>query len=409
MKQFYGNKWFWTASVLALILMGRALSFALAQSGAGWQPPTGPPPFGQPAAPLDVSGSDQSKEGKLSVRRLNSTDYVFVGDELGGNGIRLHGSTGRILFDRTGLGSPGMAAIALRSDENGNWVLQATHNSLSADGGWFTLGSGGGTTGGGVFWRATVAGTPGVVHDGRVGIGTGAQNLVSMLHVKAASATSPATQGLTIQGPQDAFQSQYAARLFMQGTDFRILRTTQSVDDGLTIRADGSLVAGRGLQVKGDSTFDGAVKMTNITQLNNSVERALTLDANGNVRLATVSGAGGGGSIGPCTVVDLYYFEETRTMPQSVGKDVSVTYVSHVGVGAGSGGTFIGSFCAGPTPDERFDQQQRYENLRSVRERAIQALDAAAAGGPQPWTVVKDWINALDEYGVRSPVYRQNP
>ncbi|MDA1190096.1 MAG: hypothetical protein O3A46_00255, partial [Candidatus Poribacteria bacterium] len=385
MKRTYQDKWFWTALVLGILFSARLLTYALAQNQSGWSPPTAPPPFGQPAAPLDGSSAPQSKSGNLTVENLISEKDVIAGLEEGNN-LRLQAATGRILFDRTGVGGP-TAAISLRPDKSGNWVLQATHDDKNSAG-WFTLGSGAGAaTGAGAFWRATTGGTPGIIYDGRVGVGTGAQNLVSTLHVKAASATSPATQGLTIQGPQDAFQSQYATRLFMQGTDFRILRTTQSVDDGLTIRADGSLVAGRGLQVKGDSTFDGAVKMTNITQLNHSVERALTLDANGNVRLATVSGAGGGGG-GSCPVVDLYYFEETKTIPQSASDDVSVTYVSHVGVGAGSGGTFIGSFCAGPTPDERFDQQQRYENLRSVRERAVQALDAAAAGGPQPWTVV---------------------
>jgi hypothetical protein len=211
---------------------------------------------------------------------------------------------------------------------------------------------------GGRLYKLTVSGDavfrgPFTYVVGRMGIGT--ENAVSTLHVKADSSVSPATRGITIQGPQDAYQAQHAARLFMGSdvtggggaTNFYILRSTNSVDDGLTIRANGDVVAGRGLEVKGKTTL-AETAISSIRTLNRVTDLALTLDDEGRVRLARIASGGGSG----CDERTLYYTYDTLDL--SGGR--SVTVVTAVGLarrdfrgGPGSGGisVAVGSVCAG--------------------------------------------------------------
>lgn len=235
------NPYFYVSALLFGLLVFQIASIVRAQSGGGvWGPPEKSPPFGLPAAPLDTSSAEQTKAGELWLR---GDEGLKVG-KTGGKTVQILTTNPQINF--TDANKTGSIRFNV-----GNGKVEVKHNNED----FVPIGSG---TGGG-FWQSEQGGR--IHYDGRVGVGTGEQSLVSMLHVKASSAVNSATQGLTIQGPQATFQSRYSARLFMQGTDFRILRTTNDVDDGLTIRANGDVVAGRNLQVKGNVTIDGDLKV----------------------------------------------------------------------------------------------------------------------------------------------------
>lgn len=242
MKRCVQDKWFWVALVLVAIIAGRALTSAFAQN-AVWRGPTASPPGGQPSPPLDTSGLNQSKDGGLKVQEMIARDFVFVGaNDRAGNGIRLEGGTGQILFDRTGLGAPGRAAISLRKDQRDNWVLQATHNDRIA-GGWFDLGSG---TGEGQ-WTSTARGI--TYSGGAVGIGSVPRQNLGLLQITGGGFR----EGLTFS-PRSG--SQYGRMWLSEDSrDFVIGRGGGGVPliEALTIDWDGNVVFG------GEVRFDNGV------------------------------------------------------------------------------------------------------------------------------------------------------
>ncbi len=421
MKALARNPLFYLSVILTGIIVFQFAQLVRGQTSA-WQPPTAPPPGGQPAPPLDTK-TNQTKEGLLTLKdglKLEKDLVLKNGDQT----ISLDWATKQIWFDKD---IDLKAGIRFWPESDGVWRLQASNDRLNPNG-WFPLGSG--TGGGGGVWqtapapgsrtsiyyiggnvgvgtnnpqqalevRGTVAATSfcklvsgggctpltgidsvtGVTesfwqetesgkirYDGRVGIGTGTQPPASTLHVKA-SITSPltSTQGLTIEGAENNFTAARSARLFMRGTDFHILRTTNSVDDGLTIRSNGDVVIGRGLEGKGTAYLNDATYFSSITALNHSTNIALTLDDNGRVRLARIASGGGrvineaGETIGECELGGVKIIKQSirycnssfSCSSMSVWQSINVvTDVTLVGAGQGDFNVCVGTQGDGDT------------------------------------------------------------